>query len=156
MSSSEPTNPANLKTYTGGCHCGAIRYSAQLDLSAPHPDATKCNCSICLKVNRVGLSVEQPETRFKLVSPGSIDDVPEYRFGVKRQSYRFCNVCGVHCFSSGSYEYEGKVVDNFAINAVTLDQGQGVDFRAFKVGHWDGKTENWAAGLSDTAYPGGM
>ena len=31
-------------THRGGCHCGAVRYRVELDLSRP---ATQCNCSIC-------------------------------------------------------------------------------------------------------------
>ncbi|KAK0616938.1 Mss4-like protein [Immersiella caudata] len=139
------------KTYTGGCHCGAIRYSVDLDLSKP--EATKCNCSICLKTNRLSLSI-QP-TQLKLVSPASLSDIPEYQFGSKSQHHRFCDKCGIHVFGGGSYVWEGKEVKNFDVNAVTLDQDQGVDLRKFKVGYWDGKTEGWAKGMSEGPYEGG-
>ena len=33
------------KTYTGGCHCGKVRYEATTDLG----QVLSCNCSICTK-----------------------------------------------------------------------------------------------------------
>ena len=33
------------KTYTGGCHCGQVRFECTTDLSM----VTACNCSICTK-----------------------------------------------------------------------------------------------------------
>lgn len=145
------TSESALKTVIGGCHCGAVRYSVGLDLS--EPKASKCNCSICLKTNRLSLTVD-PDN-FKLLSPASLAEVPDYQFATKSQHHHFCNKCGIHCFAYGSYEWEGQTIKNFSINAVTLDPDQGIDLRELKVSYWDGKSENWAAGAGDKPPAGG-
>ena len=35
----------DTKTYTGGCHCGMVRFECTTDLAM----VTACNCSICTK-----------------------------------------------------------------------------------------------------------
>ena len=36
---------SDTKTYTGGCHCGMVRFECTTDLAM----VTACNCSICTK-----------------------------------------------------------------------------------------------------------
>jgi hypothetical protein len=46
-----------LKTYSGSCHCGAVTFEAELDLSQ---GSYRCNCSICRRT-RFWPAVATPE-----------------------------------------------------------------------------------------------
>jgi hypothetical protein len=141
------------KPFTGSCHCGAIRYTVRLALPTP-PVATRCNCTICLKTNYTSLQV--PPEDFALESPASEADVRDYQWRSKDAHRFYCDKCGVHVFSRVKYELGGKEVRSFGINIVTLDQPQeGLDLSRFEIRYWDGRSDNWAAGLKEGPYPGG-
>ena len=43
-----------LETREGGCHCGRVRFRAQVDLAL----LSQCNCSVCTKKGILHLPVE--------------------------------------------------------------------------------------------------
>jgi LSD1 subclass zinc finger protein len=128
-------------TFVGSCHCGAVKYEVQLDLAK---GASRCNCSICQKVGAVGAIVKPAAFRL-LAGEGELS---EYVWGHKISRRFFCRKCGVHCFARGHLDVLGG--DYVSVNLNTLDDA---DIAELKLGHWDGRHDNWAAGMRDKPWP---
>lgn len=111
-------------TYSGGCHCGRVRYEAEADLSR----VTSCNCSICRK--RGSLMAFVPAAKFKLQSGG--DALADYQFNRKVIHHLFCGSCGTASFARGTGPDGAEMV---AINVRCLD---GVDLDGLNVVPFDG------------------
>jgi hypothetical protein len=113
------------KNYKGSCHCGAVRYSVQADLSG---EMIACNCSIC---SRSGTALAfVPATQFKLEQGD--DNLTDYQFGKKKLHHPFCKTCGIRSFSRGSMPDGTPMI---AINARCLE---GVPYESLKLKHYDG------------------
>ena len=109
------------KTYQGSCHCSAVRFEADLDLSK---GTFKCNCSICFKTRAWLTPVTSRD--FRLLSGEK--SLRDYQFGRKALHHRFCTNCGVRPFSQG----DGQL----AVRVNCLD---GVDASSLKLTPFDGK-----------------
>ena len=84
-----------LKTYSGSCHCGAVRFEADLDLTQ---SSYRCNCSICRR-NRFWAAVATPD-HFRLLAGEA--ELAEYRFNTRMNLHYFCRRCGVRPFGVGT------------------------------------------------------
>jgi hypothetical protein len=116
---------AETTTYTGGCHCGAVRYRVSMKLEG----AITCNCSICSKTGTV--LAFAPATQFDLLT--GADALSDYQFGRKRIHHLFCKHCGVRSFGRGAMPDGTATV---AVNVRCLD---GIDLDAVRVERFDGK-----------------
>ena len=132
-------------THRGSCHCGALRYQVRLALDGR---GTRCNCSICAKIGSTG-AVVKPDA-FELLSDPAAQR--SYAFTPSSPAVRyFCATCGIHCYSRGDVpELGGAFV---GINVNTLDD---VDLGEFTFAYWDGRHDNWQAGLRPTPWPLGL
>jgi hypothetical protein len=122
-----PPGPgAETKTYTGGCHCGRVRYEVTTALG----EAMACNCSICSK--KAYLLTFVGPSQFKLLA--GQDALTDYQFNKKHIHHLFCSTCGVQAFGSGRTP-DGR--EMYAVNVRCLD---GVDPAGLRVTHFDGKS----------------
>jgi len=127
-----------LKTYHGSCHCGAVKYEVDLDLSSRF--TARCNCTFCSKLRYWGARAK-PE-HFRLLSPTSLEDIglSEYIIHSPQIHNRFCQRCGIYSFIDGWVPEEGEYV---YINVACLELTD-EELKALKIRYVDGRSDTWA------------
>jgi hypothetical protein len=117
---------SEMKTYTGGCHCGKVRYEVTMELAG----VISCNCSICSK--KAALMAFAPASQFKLLSDE--EALATYQFNKRVIDHLFCKHCGISSFARGT---RPDGINMVSINVRCLE---GVVAGALPVKHFDGKS----------------
>ena len=125
-----------MRTHTGGCHCGRVRFQV---IAPAHIDVSECNCSMCSKAGFLHLIV--PAERFKLLSGD--EALTTYRFNTGAAKHLFCSTCGVK-----SFYVPRSHPDGISVNARCIDEGS---IESMSVRPFDGR--DWEKGLAEYREP---
>lgn len=132
------------KTYTGSCHCGTVRYEANLDLSQ---GTGRCNCSYCAKVRN--WSVMTKPADFRLLTDAN--DLGDYQFTKESPNHHFfCKHCGVRMFTRGYVEAIGG--DFVSVTIATIDHLSDKERAELSVRYMDGRDNNWFSTPAETRH----
>jgi hypothetical protein len=122
-----------MKTYHGSCHCGRVKFEADIDLGQ---SSYRCNCSICRRT-RFWPAVVKSEG-FRLLSGEA--DLTQYLFNTRKNHHYFCKHCGVRAFGIGNDTPVGKMV---GVNLMCLDDVSDEELAAVPITYVDGRNDQW-------------
>jgi hypothetical protein len=114
-----------VSKHRGSCHCGAVKYTVELDTNAP---TICCNCSMCGRSGTL-LQFVTPD-HFRLEHGET--NLTDYKFNKHVVHHMFCKTCGIKSFARG----QGPKGPMIAINMRCLED---VDVSALNLTHIDGK-----------------
>jgi hypothetical protein len=120
-------------THHGSCHCGAVRFEADVDLAQ---GTIQCNCTLCTKQRNWAAIV--PESAFRLLAGEAA--LSEYRCNTRTEQHLFCAACGIRTFGKGSSPRWGPYV---AVSVACLDDVTAEELAALPVKYLDGRNDNW-------------
>lgn len=113
-----------MVTYSGSCHCGAVRF--EVEVGASTVEMTTCNCTLCRKKN--ALMIQVPDTQLRLIS--GEDQLATYVWNTGVARHHFCRTCGIYTFHR-----KRSAPDSYGVNVFCLD---GFDTTALPVRRADG------------------
>jgi hypothetical protein len=122
------------KTYRGSCHCGAVKFEADLDLTQ---SSYRCNCSICRRT-RFWPVVANPEG-FRLLSGEA--EMTQYLFHNRKNHHYFCRHCGVRAFGVGTATPIGTM---YGVNLGCLDGVSEEELSRIPITYIDGQHDRLA------------
>jgi hypothetical protein len=118
---------------SGSCHCGAVRFAAEVDLAR---GTIQCNCTLCSK-QRSWVAIV-PRAAFRLLEGSTA--LSEYRCNTRTEGHMFCSVCGVRVFHTGASPRWGDYV---ALSVACLDDAGDDELAAAPVTLLDGRNGDW-------------
>lgn len=127
---------ADIKTYSGRCHCGAVRFRFK---SEELTTGCRCNCSVCIRKGIVMSSSYITPADFDLLE--GEDALSVYRFGDGDVNHYFCRTCGICPFTGvasvpATYEGPARPGDR----RVNLGCIEGLDPLALRIDLIDGRS----------------
>ena len=128
------------QTYAGSCHCGKVRFEADIDLDA---GSGKCNCSICRKTRNWSAGIK-PDA-FRLLA--GQDALVDYQFGTNSVHWPFCSTCGVRPFGHGDIPEVGGAF--YSVQLACLDDVSAQALADVSVGYSNGRDNDWRNAPSD-------
>ena len=124
-----------LKTYSGSCHCRAVRFEADVDISK---GTDKCNCTYCTKVRL--WSVEATLDTFRITAGES--ELIDYHGANEVAHQPYCRRCGIHAFDRIEMpNMTGRTYFNVSI--ACLDGVDIDELMAARVRYYDGLHDKW-------------
>ena len=122
-----------LQTHRGSCHCGAVRFEADLDLAQ---GTFRCNCSICRRT-RFWAAVAKADA-FRLIAGEG--ELTKYTFGGHKNHHFFCRRCGVRPFGVGNDTPVGRM---YGVNVGCLEGLSEEQLSQLKITYIDGLNDGW-------------
>jgi hypothetical protein len=140
--------PMTLKTYSGSCHCGAVRFEAAVDLAE---GTTKCNCSSCAKAR--SWLVFARSDRFRLTS--GIESQADYQWTPPGRTgptvqFHFCKICGIRTPARGELEAMGGAF--YAVQVPLLEDVDSDELAAAPIRYVDGRQDHFDRPPADTRF----
>lgn len=132
----------SIKTYHGSCHCGAVRFEAEIDLSQ---GTGKCNCTSCRKLRWWSASIKPEafratgEDKLSRNTPGG------------KSSTSFCVICGVSPFSRVAAA-EWNDGESVSVSVAALDDATPQELMDAPVQFMDGLHDNWWNAPEETGH----
>lgn len=123
-----------LKTYHGSCHCGAIRFEADVDFSL---GTYKCNCTIDAKA-RMWTAKALPGG-VRLIAGDAV--LKDYTYGNGVAHHYFCAQCGVKPYDWVVLPDQNREYYNVSI--VALDDVDMDEATQTPVTYQDGLHDDW-------------
>jgi hypothetical protein len=116
-----------MRTYEGGCHCGAVRFRVEVERSL----ALDCNCSMCRKKGILHLIV----TRDRFAILRGEDALATYTFNTGVAKHTFCKTCGIHPFYVPRSHPDGidvnvRCLDGDALEDFVIEPFDGANWEA--------------------------
>jgi len=109
-------------TLNGACHCGAVKFTAELPQGLA--SARRCTCSICRM--RGAVAVTGSIDGFKLLE--GADKLATYRFNTGVAEHHFCTQCGIY-----THHKRRSNPNELGVNVACLEGISPFDFREVPV-----------------------